>query len=32
MAVNATERIALLRDLASEIIAEIELLSTPTRT
>ncbi|MBI5054372.1 MAG: hypothetical protein HZC38_21130 [Chloroflexi bacterium] len=29
MAVNATERIALLRDLASEIIAEIELLSTP---
>lgn len=29
MAVNALERIALLRDLASEIIAEIELLPTP---
>jgi len=29
MAVNALERIAVLRDLASEIIAEIELLATP---
>lgn len=29
MSVNALERIALLRDLASEIIAEIELLPTP---
>lgn len=29
MAVNALERIAVLRDLASEIIAEIELLSSP---
>ena len=29
MAVNALERIALLRDLASQIIAEIELLSSP---
>lgn len=29
MAVNALERIAVLRNLASEIIAEIELLATP---
>ena len=29
MAVNALERIAVLRNLASKIIAEIELLATP---